>query len=235
MKTTKVCLITGASKGIGKATAIMLAEQGYRLALMARDGKAMQEVARGLSATSDILLVPADLRNEENIEKGVRDVMDHFGHLDILVNNAGLGYFGPLQDISLRQWDEIMAVNVRSGFVLSKAVIEEMKASGGGHIVAVASDVSKRVFAEGSAYCASKYAQDAFFAALRKEVRASGIKVSTIYPGLVDTPFHSANPGPGAAEWLRAEDVAKAISFVVNTPPHVVIDELMIHPISQEY
>jgi NADP-dependent 3-hydroxy acid dehydrogenase YdfG len=234
--TNKSCLITGASKGIGRATAEKLAREGYRLALMARDLQALEELANELSSfTKEIITLQTDLQKEYDILQGLKTTYDRFGHIDILINNAGLGHFANAEELSLEEWDEIMSVNVRSGFLLSREVIRGMKTAGGGHIVAVASDVSKRTFPRGSAYCASKYAQDAFFSALRKEVREHNIKVSTIYPGLVDTPFHAANPDADGTEWLKAEDVADAIVYILKTPKHVVIDELMIHPMCQEY
>ena len=105
-----------------------------------------------------------------------------------------------------------------------------------GHLITIASDVAKRVFDGGSLYCASKYAQHAFTEALRKEVRRDGIKVSTIYSGLVDTMFHPEPQGSEAhKEWLTCEDMAESIFYIMNQPAHVVIDELMIHPLSQEY
>ena len=115
-------------------------------------------------------------------------------------------------------------------------VLDSMKSAGEGHIINIASDVAKRVFDGGSLYCASKYAQDAFSAALRKEVRKFGVKVSVVYSGLVDTPFHSSG-GDEARKtaWLTGDDMADSIVFVMNQPRHVVIDELMIHPLSQEY
>lgn len=234
--TAKVCLITGASKGIGRATAEKLADEGYKLALMARSAPELEQLANKISsAGTEVITLKTDLQKQDEIIRGIDEIYAHYGRLDILVNNAGLGYFRPARDISVEEWDEIMSVNVRSGFILSKAVIGRMTEAKNGHIIAVASDVSKRVFPEGSAYCASKYAQDAFFAALRKEVRASGIKVSTVYPGLVDTPFHSENPEADGTEWLKAEDVADAIAYIINAPKHVVIDELMIHPFCQDY
>lgn len=234
--TEKSCLITGASKGIGRATAIRLAHEGYKLALMARDKDALDGLAMELSSSAkEIIPLKTDLQKEEDILGGLETIKKRFGHIDVLVNNAGLGHFRNADELSIDEWDEIMSVNVRSGFILSKAVIDGMRKAGGGHILAVASDVSKRTFPRGSAYCASKYAQDAFFATLRKEVRKHGIKVSTIYPGLVDTPFHSANPDADGTDWLKADDVADAIVYIINAPKHVVIDELMIHPMSQDY
>ena len=100
----------------------------------------------------------------------------------------------------------------------------------------LASDVAKRTFSGGSLYCASKYAQDAFSASLRKELRSHGIKVSVVYPGLVDTFFHDGNPGqPHRAEYLKPHDIADAVAYILNAPAHVVIDELMLHPLVQDY
>jgi NADP-dependent 3-hydroxy acid dehydrogenase YdfG len=110
-----------------------------------------------------------------------------------------------------------------------------MKTKGSGHIINIASDVAKRVFDGGALYCSSKFAQDAFSAALRKEVRKHGIKVSVIYSGLVDTPFHADERSERKKEWLTSQDMANTIIYVMNQPKHVVIDELMIHPLSQEY
>ena len=111
-----------------------------------------------------------------------------------------------------------------------------MRTAGGGHIVNVASDVAKRTFAGGSLYCASKFAQEAFSSALRKEVRKDKIKVSVVYSGLVDTHFH-ADPqgGAHATNWLRDSDVADAIIYILAAPAHVVVDELVLHPLAQDY
>jgi NADP-dependent 3-hydroxy acid dehydrogenase YdfG len=111
-----------------------------------------------------------------------------------------------------------------------------MKAKTAGHIINIASDVAKRVFSGGSLYCASKYAQDAFSAAIRKELRPFKIKVSVVYSGLVDSFFHAEKEGDPAHEnWLKNEDMANAVEYIITQPPHVVIDELMIHPLEQEY
>jgi NADP-dependent 3-hydroxy acid dehydrogenase YdfG len=111
-----------------------------------------------------------------------------------------------------------------------------MKAAGKGHIINIASDVAKRVFAGGALYCASKYAQDAFSMAIRKELRPFGIKVSVVYSGLVDSYFHADPQGHSSHEgWLTKQNMADAICYIAAQPPHVVIDELMIHPLEQDY
>jgi NADP-dependent 3-hydroxy acid dehydrogenase YdfG len=110
-----------------------------------------------------------------------------------------------------------------------------MKAQKTGHIINIASDVAKRVFDGGALYCSSKFAQDAFSSALRKEVRRDGIKVSVVYSGLVNTPFHANPNSSDKADWLSDADMAQSIQFIMSQPAHVVIDELMIHPLSQDY
>jgi NADP-dependent 3-hydroxy acid dehydrogenase YdfG len=125
---------------------------------------------------------------------------------------------------------------VKGTFLFSQKALPHLKAAKKGHFITIASDVAKRVFDGGSLYCASKYAQHAFTEALRKEVRKDGIKVSTIYSGLVDSHFHADPAGdPSHQGWLSPEDMANSIYYVMNQPAHVVIDELMIHPLNQEY
>jgi NADP-dependent 3-hydroxy acid dehydrogenase YdfG len=152
-----------------------------------------------------------------------------------MINNAGYGVFGPTDTFSAETWSDVYDTNVKGTFLYSKAVLANMKANQKGHIINIASDVAKRVFDGGSLYCSTKFAQDAFSAALRKEVRKDGIKVSVVYSGLVDTPFHPEPYTERKQTWLTAEDMANSIIFIMGQPKHVVIDELMIHPLSQDY
>jgi NADP-dependent 3-hydroxy acid dehydrogenase YdfG len=139
--------------------------------------------------------------------------------------------------VDAAEWDRIFNVNVKGTFLVCKAAAPHFKLQGYGHIVGIASDVSKRTFATGAAYGSSKYAQDAVLSALRKEMRPYGVKVSTIYPGLVDTYFNDSHPGGPETEktHLRPLDVAQAVRYILEAPPHVVVDELMLHPLTQEW
>ncbi len=233
----KSILITGASKGIGRALALMLSEAGNAVGLVARSAAELNVLKTEIEAKggkAEIFI--GDVGDENLSKRAVATMLEQFGRLDIVVNNAGYGVFKQAENTTADEWDALMSTNVRGTFLFSKAAIEPMKAQGSGHIVNVASDVAKRVFDGGSLYCASKYAQDAFSMALRKEVRQHGIKVSVVYSGLVDTHFHRYPQGdPHMAEWLRDRDVADAIAYILNAPSHVVVDELMIHPLSQDY
>ena len=233
----KSVIITGASKGIGKALALRMAADGARLALMARSVNELREVQQAVAATGASCQVFAgDVSDEGFVKATVEAVVRTHSRIDILVNNAGFGIFKESVDISATEWDQVFATNVKGTFLLSNAVIPFMKKQQSGHIINIASDVAKRVFAGGSLYCASKYAQDAYSMAIRKELRSSGIKVSVVYSGLVDSSFHAEPQGHGSHNWwLKNEDMANAICFIASQPPHVVIDELMIHPLQQEY
>jgi NADP-dependent 3-hydroxy acid dehydrogenase YdfG len=233
----KITLISGASRGIGKAVATQLSREGHFVVLLARNAEEIGELEFEIdSAGGKALALAVDVVQEEEVNAAVAQVLRDFGRIDCIVNNAGVGVFKAAEQITAAEWDQVMDVNVKGSFLLTKAALPAMKAAGAGHILAIASDVSKRTFAHGGLYCASKYAQDAFFAALRREVRALGIKVSVIYPGLVDTWFHEGTPGqPHRAEYLQASDIAAAVSYILGAPRHVIVDELMLHPMTQEW
>jgi NADP-dependent 3-hydroxy acid dehydrogenase YdfG len=232
----KSVLITGASKGIGRRLALDLAKQGARLGLVARGADELRQVqAEAEYAGAQTLIFTGSVADEQVATTAVEEMLRYFGRIDYLINNAGYGLFGPTESYSEKAWSDLYDTNVKGTFLFSKAVLPSMKNTGSGHIINVASDVAKRVFDGGALYCSSKFAQDAFSAALRKEVRKHGIKVSVVYSGLVDTHFH-ANPDKARRkEWLTEEDMSNAVMYIMAQPRHVVIDELMIHPLSQDY
>ncbi|GGF03687.1 SDR family oxidoreductase [Hymenobacter cavernae] len=231
--TNQVAIVTGASRGIGKATALLLAMQGASVVAVSRSTDELEELAhktRGLAITADVC-------DEIDVQNVVAETLRHYGRLDILVCNAGVGSFSPLEEFESAEWDRIFDVNVKGTFLMCKAIVPLFKEQRRGHIVAIASDVAKRTFPNGTVYGASKSAQDAMLGSLRKEVRPFGIKVSTIYPGLVDTYFNDRQPGNPELEktHLKPSDIAQAVRYVLEAPAHVVVDELMIHPITQEW
>jgi NADP-dependent 3-hydroxy acid dehydrogenase YdfG len=233
----KTVLLTGASKGIGKSLALQLAELAVNIGLVARSEKELTELKAEIEGLGSKCLIFVGNVADENLAKtAVKEMISAFGSIDFMINNAGYGIFGQTETISAESWSAIYDVNVKGTFLFSKEVLAGMKASKSGHIINIASDVAKRVFDGGSLYCSSKFAQDAFSAALRKEVRKDGIKVSVVYSGLVDTMFHADPQGAEShADWLKAEDMANTIMYIMDQPKHVVIDELMIHPLSQDY
>ena len=233
----KTVLITGASKGIGRSLALLLAEKGANLSLIARSEIELLSVKAEIEvigAKAEIFV--GSVSDEEFVRSTIASTIEIYGKIDGLINNAGFGIFQQATEISTADWDSIYDTNVKGTSLFCRETIPYMKKSGGGHIINVASDVAKRVFDGGSLYCSSKYAQDAFSMALRKEVRRDAIKVSVVYSGLVDTYFHNKEEGdPHQAEYLTSQNMADVISYILEAPKHVVIDELMIHPMSQDY
>lgn len=232
-----ITLISGASRGIGRAVATRLAREGHFVMLLARNAEELTELEFEIDqAGGKSLSFPLDVTDEAQVNDMVAQVIRDFQRIDCVVNNAGIGVFKLAEETTDADWSRVFDVNVKGTFLLTKAALPHLKSAGRGHIIGIASDVSKRTFAGGSLYCSSKYAQDAFLAAVRREVRSLGIKVSVIYPGLVDTFFAEGEMGhPSRAQYLRASDIADAVAYIYNAPPHVIIDELMLHPMMQEW
>ncbi|GAB3705054.1 SDR family oxidoreductase [Spirosoma flavus] len=235
----KTVIISGASRGIGRATALMLAHHGANVVVTARNAEelnTLQKEATDGHVRGKIVAVPGDVSNEADVANVVKTTFDQFHRIDVVINNAGYGVFKNIDEISVTEWDDLMATNVKGTFLLTKAALPFLKEQRSGHIVVVASDVAKRTFAGGALYTASKYAQEAFIGALRKEVRSFNIKVTGVYSGLVDSSFHAeGHRQESRGSWLKNEDMAESMLFIVSRPAHVVIDEFMVHPLSQEY
>jgi NADP-dependent 3-hydroxy acid dehydrogenase YdfG len=234
---TKIALVAGASRGIGKAIATQLAAAGAQVILLSRNQSDLNEAVAEITQEGGLAAAfVLDISDEQAVKSVFQQIIQQYKRIDILVNNAGIGEFYPVSETSATFWDEVMNTNVKGTFLCSKEAVIQMQKQGVGHIVSIASDVAKRTFANGALYCSSKYAQDAFSSALRKEVRKDGIKVSVVYPGLVDTYFNKSKPGtPENATHLKPDDIAASVLHILSAPKHVVIDELMIHPISQDY
>ena len=232
----KTVLLTGASKGIGRRLALDLARQGVNLGIVARSETELNQVRdEAQRAGATVLAFVGSIGEEATAVNAVKAMLDKFGQIDVLINNAGYGVFGPTESFSAETWSDLYDTNVKGTFLFCKEVLAPMRAAGGGHIITLASDVAKRVFDGGALYASSKFAQDAFSAALRKEVRKDNIKVSVVYSGLVDTNFHADPHSADKQDWLTDEDMAQTVLYIMNQPKHVVIDELMIHPMSQDY
>ncbi|MBE1160032.1 SDR family NAD(P)-dependent oxidoreductase [Dyella acidiphila] len=241
----RVALVTGASSGIGEATALALAEQGAKVAIAARRKDRLEQLAGKLTELgAEPLLLVADLVRETEAQRIVREAEAHYGRLDILVNNAGVMYLEPVAEADLPRWRSMLELNVLSLIASTQAALAGMRARGDGHIVNVAS-VAGRVANPGSAaYAATKFGVVGFSEALRREVYKDNIRVSVIEPGMVDTELrehiaHAAsqravNLRAGEMRQLQAEDIADAILFCVTRPDYVCINEVLMRPTDQE-
>ena len=233
----KVAIITGASRGIGKAIAMAFAQEGADLALVARNVQQLEEVAANIREIGrDCLIVQTDVTEEEQIKQAVVKIVEHFGKVDILVTNAGVGLCKSIRETSLDEWNNVLNVNLTGTFLFSREVLGVMAERGQGQIINISSDVGKRTVPKQSAYCASKFGVHAFSDVLAKEVRKLGIKVGVISPGMTDTTFNDTEQGAEEKKgWLRASDVADAAVYMASLPRRALIDEIELHPIIQDY
>jgi 3-oxoacyl-[acyl-carrier protein] reductase len=228
-----VALVTGASRGIGFATASALLARGTSVAITGMDERRLEDARVGLSgaaAGSRVLALRADVRVEADVAEAIEHVVATLGGLDILVNNAGVGGFVAVADMSAADWHRVIGTNLTGVYHCCRAAIPHLKARGGGWIVNVSSLAGKNPFVGGAAYCASKAGLNAFSEALMQEVRHDGIRVTTVVPGSVRTGFSRAGDGPGSDWKLAPEDVAQVIVDLVAHPARSLPSCVEIRP-----
>lgn len=236
-----VVLITGASSGIGAATARAFALTGAKLVLAARRVERLRELARSLSVDAHVLQL--DVRERAAVHQAVADIPGAFAEIDVLVNNAGLSRgFEPLHDGSEDDWDEMIDTNVKGLLYVTRAVLPGMVARGRGHVVNIGSVAGHETYPRGNVYCASKAAVRALNKAMRLDLHGTGIRVSTVDPGLVPTAFSEVRFHGDRARAatvyentrpLSAADVADTIVWCVSRPPWVNVEEVLLMPTDQ--
>jgi NAD(P)-dependent dehydrogenase (short-subunit alcohol dehydrogenase family) len=227
---SRVVLITGGTRGIGRALAEALLEAGDHVAVTGTTEDGVVKADRELSRLGQAMAIVCDVRDPAAAARAVRATVARFGGLDVLVNNAGVGVGAPIADLSHDEWDRIIGTNLTGVFNCCKAAIPDLRQRGGGWIVNVSSLASKTPFAGGAAYCASKTAVNAFSEALMQELRFDNIRVTTVLPGSVATGFSGREPGAGADWKLLPEDVAHAIVDLLNHPPRSLPSRIEIRP-----
>jgi 3-oxoacyl-[acyl-carrier protein] reductase len=230
----KTSLVTGASRGIGLAIALKLGELGSRVSICARDRKRLDAAASELkSAGVEAFATVADVTLHEDIDAFVRQTESSLGPIEIAVNNAGVGIFGPSHLASETDWDRVLDTNLKSVFLMTKALAPGMIARRGGHIINIASLAGKNAFAGGGVYCASKWGLLGFTQCAAEDLRGYGIRVSAICPGSVATEFsHGGGPAKGKDEskMLQSADIAHAVAMLVTQAPQSFISEVVMRP-----
>jgi NADP-dependent 3-hydroxy acid dehydrogenase YdfG len=237
MLNNQIAIVTGASRGIGKEIALKLAKEGVKLTLVGSSLDIIQS-AKDLNdqGYADVIAVQADVANEDDMNRVVQTTLNQFGQIDILVNNAGIGFFKLTEDVTVEEWRKVFEVNVQGVFIGAKVVIPHMKERKTGTIITISSDVGRYTIPNGAAYTATKYAVQGFSGSLAQEVREFGIRVGTVNPGMVDTYFANSTQGlPEKEEWLKVEDIANAVVYMASAPKHMLIDEIVLHPLVQNY
>jgi 3-oxoacyl-[acyl-carrier protein] reductase len=226
----KVALITGASRGIGLAIARTLGRLGAKLSVCARDAKKLEAAARELEGQgAAVLALPADVTRVNDITALVEKTARSLGPIEILVNNAGVGYFGPTHLAGESDWDKVLDTNLKSVFLLSRAVAPAMIEMGRGDIINIASLAGKNAFAGGGIYCASKWGLLGLTQCMAEDLRPHGVRVSAICPGTVATEF-SPHAGKDPRKMLQPEDIAHAVEAIVTQAPQSFISEILLRP-----
>jgi NADP-dependent 3-hydroxy acid dehydrogenase YdfG len=223
-----VLVITGASTGIGAATARRAVEFGQRVVLAARSEDKLQALAQELGGDDEAIAVRCDVTSWDDQQALVRTTLDSFGRMDAYFANAGFGATRGFLEESVEHWKSMIDTNVLGCALSIRASLGHFKEQNSGHILLTSSIAGRRTL-PGSLYSATKHAVTAMGEALRAEVADTGIRVTLIEPGMVDTPFFDNRPS-GA---LEPDDIARAVMFALTQPPHVDVNEILIRPIHQ--
>ena len=228
----QVALVSGASRGIGRAVALAFAREGARVALLARGRGDLERVAEAIEiGGGSALVVPGDAAEEGTARRAVEGALARFGRLDCLVTAQGVGAFGPLEASRVQDWDAMLRANLTATYLLCRAALPAMLAAGQGTIVALVSLAAVRAIPGCAAYTASKAGVLGLARALAAEVRGRGVRVATLSPGAVDTPFWDEIPSPpDRSRMLRPEAVAEAALLIAAQPPGAFVEEIVLAP-----
>ena len=237
----KTALITGATSGIGKSTAILFAKKGYNLILCGRREERLNNLKETLNTNIHTLIF--DVRDKHAVFNAINSIPEEFKNIDILLNNAGNAHgMSKIQDGNIDDWDAMMDGNVKGLLYVTKAVLPTMIANNSGFIVNIGSVAAKEVYPNGNVYCASKHAVDALSKSMRIDLAGHNIRVSAIHPGAVETEFsevrfkgdkEKADTVYQGFDALQAQDIAEIIEFVTSRPSHVNIEDLVVYPTAQ--
>jgi NAD(P)-dependent dehydrogenase (short-subunit alcohol dehydrogenase family) len=236
--TGKAALITGAASGLGEATARAFAGAGCAVACVDINGQAAEDVCRDLAAAHDAVALRCDVGDAEAVFRTVDAVVARFGRLDVVVNCAAIDHTVSVDEMTIEQWDQVIAVNLRGPFLLAKAALPVMRRQRAGYIVNIASTAATRAWANAAAYHASKWGLVGFSRALGVEGRSDGIRVTTIIPGGMRTHFfdrfvEQGIPMPDERNLQDPANVAQVILFAVQLPPASALQEAIVTPLTE--
>jgi len=241
----KIALITGATAGIGKATAIIFAENSFNVIITGRRKEKLQELTKEITQKYNVetLALSFDVRNKPAVEDAINSLSDEWKKIDVLVNNAGLAAgFSRIQDGDIEDWDTMIDTNIKGLLYVSRMIMPIMIKNGSGHIINIGSIAGKETYLNGNVYSATKYAVDALTQSMRIDLLSHGIRVTGICPGLVETEFsvvrykgdsERADKIYKGFKALTAEDIADVIFFTASRPEHVNINDIVIMPTAQ--
>ena len=241
----KIALITGATAGIGEATALLLAENSFDLIITGRRMERLTMLAESIRNQSDSLVktLTFDIRKQDQVKDAISSLDDEWINIDVLINNAGLASgFGHIDEGNLEDWETMIDTNIKGLLYMTRLISPYMVERERGHIINISSVAGKQVYENGNVYCATKHAVDALSKAMRIDLLKHGIKVTNIAPGMVETEFSlvrfkgdqkKAKFVYEGFQPLKAEDIAETILFALTRPPHVNLNDLLIMPTAQ--
>ena len=229
----KIALVTGGNRGIGKAIALRLAALGASIAICGRDFAALESTANELRATGvPVYGQRADVTNSSEVDSLIHQTESALGGICILVNNAGMGLFGPTHEKTELEWDTLINTNLKSLFLVSRAVIPGMIQRKSGDIINISSLAGKSTFPGGGIYCASKWGVQGLSGCMAEDLRGYGIRVSTVCPGSVYTEFSGRGP-KDPTKVLTANDVAYAVAMIATQGPQSFLSEVQLRPVTK--
>lgn len=239
----KTAFITGATSGIGKATALFFASKDIRLIICGRRKELLITLQKQLESLTDVHILNFDVRDKNAVSNAINSLPEEFSNIDILINNAGNAHgLDPIETGSLEDWDAMLDINVKGLLYVSRAILPKMVERNSGHIINIGSTAGKEVYPKGNVYCASKHAVDAINQGMRIDLNTYGIRVGAVNPGLVETEFSNvrfkgdierADSVYKGFQPLKPEDIADIIYFVISRPSHVNIADLVVMPTAQ--
>lgn len=236
-------LITGATSGIGEATARLLAKHNYNLIICGRRQDRLDKLSAELQSQTNVTTLSFDVRDYDAVKAALQSLDGEWRNIDVLINNAGNAHgLDPVHRGSIADWDAMMDINVKGLLYVSREIMPAMTERKSGHIINIGSVAGKEVYPNGNVYCASKFAVDALTKGMRMDLNPFGIKVTSIHPGLVETEFSlvrfkgdadKASSVYKGIQPLTGHDIAETILYVLSTPDHVVVADMVVFPKAQ--
>ncbi|HHZ7718867.1 TPA: SDR family oxidoreductase [Staphylococcus aureus] len=227
--TDKVAVVTGAGSGIGEAIATLLHEEGAKVVLAGRNKEKLQNVANQLSQDS-VKVVPTDVTNKEEVDELIKIAQQTFGGLDIVINSAGQMLSSKITDYQVDEWDSMIDVNIKGTLYTAQAALPTMLEQSSGHLINIASISGFEVTKSSTIYSATKAAVHTITQGLEKELTKTGVKVTSISPGMVDTAITAAY-NPTDRKKLEPQDIAEAVLYALTQPKHVNVNEITVRPV----